>query len=107
MKDVSLGAREEVLPLLTPEVVEVALRRMDCGALAVIDRGWQVVWPLLGDLAFRFQVVGGVTEMAFDSHGARKYGPEFLTSFAWLYINALLRECRQVDQSLPQLSRYF
>lgn len=107
MKDVSLGAREEVLPLLTPEVVEVALRRMDCGALAVIDRGWQVVWPLLGDLAFRFQVADGVSEMAFDSHGARKYGPEFLTSFAWLYINALLRECRQVDQSLPQLSRYF
>ena len=107
MKDVSLGAREEVLPLLTPEVVEVALRRMDCGDLAVIERGWQVVWPLLGDLAFRFRVAGHASEMAFDSHGAHKYGPEFLTSFAWLYINALLRECRQVDPSLPQLSRYF
>ena len=31
MQEVSLGAREEVLPLLTPEVVEVALRRLDCG----------------------------------------------------------------------------
>ena len=39
--------------------------------------------------------------MAFDSHGAGKYGPEFLMSFAWLYINALLRECRQVDPTLP------
>ena len=107
MQEVSLGARAELLPLLTPEVVEVALRRMDRGAFAVLDRGWQVIWPLLGDLSFRFRVAAGATEMAFDSHGARKYGPEFLTSFAWLYLNALLRECRQVDPSLPQLSRYF
>jgi hypothetical protein len=76
MKDVSLGARDEVLPLLTPEVVEVALRRMDKGTFAALEGGWQAVWPLLGDLAFRF-------------------------------LNALLRECRQVDPSLPQLSRYF
>ena len=107
MKDVCLGAREELLPLLTPEVVEVALRRLDCGASTALDRGWQVVWPILGDLSFRFRVGAGAGEMAFDSVGARKYGPEFLTSFSWLYINALLRECRQVDPSLPQLSRYF
>ncbi len=107
MQDVSLGARAELLPLLTPEVVEVALRRMDSGTFAVIDRGWQVVWPLLGDLAFRFRMADGAADLAFDSVGARKYGPEFLTSFSWLYLNALLRECRQVDPSLPQLSRYF
>ncbi len=107
MQEVSLGAREEVLLLLTPEVVEVALRRMDSGTLSIIENGWQVVWPLLGDLSFRFRVAGGATDMAFDSVGARKYGPEFLTSFAWLYLNALLREGRQVDPSLPQLSRYF
>ncbi len=107
MKEVSLGAREELLPLLTPEVVEVALRRLDGGESAVIPGGWQVVWPILGDLAYRFRMVGGVSEMAFDSIGARKYGPEFLTSFSWLYLNALLRECRQVDPSLPKLSRYF
>ncbi len=107
MKEVYLGAREELLPLLTPEVVEVALRRLDSGVFAAVDRGWQVIWPILGDLAFRFRVAGEVTGMAFDSHGARKYGPEFLMSFPWLYINALLRECRQVDPSLPQLSRYF
>ena len=107
MKDVSLGAREELLPLLTQEVVEVALRRLDCGDFAALEGGWQVVWPILGDLAFRFQVAAGISGMAFDSHGARKYGAEFLTSFSWLYINALLRECRQVDPSLPKLSRYF
>jgi hypothetical protein len=107
MQEVSLGARGELLPLLTPEVVEVARRRMDSGTFAVIDRGWQVVWPLLGDLSFRFRMAGGAADLAFDSVGARKYGPEFLTSFAWLYLNALLRECRQVDPSLPQLSRYF
>ena len=107
LKDVSLGAREELLPLLTPEVVEVAVRRLDCGNFARLAGGWQVTWPILGDLAFRFRRQGGVSEMAFDSHGARKYGPEFLTSFAWLYLNALLREGRQVDPSLPKLSRYF
>ena len=107
MQDVSLGAREELLPLLTPEVVEVAVRRLDCGTFAGLDGGWQVVWPILGDLAYRFRMAGGASEMAFDSHGARKYGPEFLTSFSWLYLNALLRACRQVDASLPQLSRYF
>ncbi|MCL4503392.1 MAG: hypothetical protein M1438_16325 [Deltaproteobacteria bacterium] len=107
MKDVSLGAREELLPLLTPEVVEVAVRRLDSGTFAGIGGGWQVVWPILGDLAYRFQMSGGASEMAFDSVGARKYGPEFLTSFSWLYLNALLRECRQVDPALPQLSRYF
>jgi hypothetical protein len=107
MKEVSLGAREELLPLLTPEVVEVAVRRLDRGEFAAIEGGWQVAWPILGDLAFRFRVADGVGEMAFDSHGAKKYRPELLLSFSWLYLNALLRECRQVDPSLPRLSRYF
>jgi hypothetical protein len=107
MKDVSLGAREEILAKVAPEVVEVAVRRMDCGSFAPQEDFWQVTWPLLGDLAFRFRYGRRGAEMAFDSHGARKYGPEFLMSFAWLYINGLLRECRQVDDSLPKLSRYF
>jgi hypothetical protein len=107
MKDVSLGAREEILEKVAPEVVEVAVRRMDCGSFARQEDYWQVTWPVLGDLAFRFRYGREGYEMAFDSHGARKYGPEFLMSFAWLYLNGLLRECRQVDASLPKLSRYF
>jgi hypothetical protein len=107
MKDVSLGAREEILAQVAPEVVEVAVRRMDCGDFAQEEGFWEVTWPLLGDLAFRFRYGPAGAEMAFDSHGAGKYGPEFLMSFAWLYINGLLRECRQVDASLPRLSRYF
>ena len=31
VQDVALGAREEILEMVTPEVVEVAVRRMDCG----------------------------------------------------------------------------
>jgi hypothetical protein len=107
MQAVSLGAREEILQQVPPEVVEVAIRRMDCGSFAEDRELWQVTWPLLGDLSFRFRYGPRGSEMAFDSHGARKYGPEFLMSFAWLYLNGLLRECRQVDDSLPQLSRYF
>jgi len=107
MKEVSLGAREEILEKVSPEVVEVAVRRMDCGSFAREAGPWEVIWPLLGDLAFRFRYGPRGSEMAFDSHGARKYGAEFLMSFAWLYLNGLLRECRRVDDSLPRLSRYF
>jgi hypothetical protein len=107
MKDVSLGAREEILAQVTPEVVEVGVRRMDCGNFAPQDDFWEVTWPVLGDLSFRFRYGSLGADMAFDSHGANKYGPEFLLSFAWLYINGLLRECRRVDDSLPRLSRYF
>jgi hypothetical protein len=107
MQEVSLGAREEILERLAPDVAEVALRRLDAGVFAGGDGGWQVVWPLLGDLSLRLRRSRGASELAFDSHGARKYAPEFLLSLSWLYINALLRECRQVDPSLPRLSRYF
>ena len=108
MKDVSLGAREEVLQAVHPEVAEVALRRLDCGVFTAGGGAWEAAWPVLGDLAFKLRVAPGeAIELAYDNHGARKYGPEFLTSFSWLYLNALLRECRQVDETLPRLSRYF
>jgi len=87
--------------------VAQALARLDVGVCAAAPGGWQATWPILGDLAMRLRQTGSVSEMAFDSHGARKYVPELLMSFAWLYINALLRECRRVEPSLPQLSRYF
>jgi hypothetical protein len=107
IKEVALGPRHELLKLLTPDLVEVAMARLDVGACEGIPSGWQVTWPILGDLAMRLSQNGEGSEVAFDSHGARKYAPELLMSFAWLYINALLRECRQVDPSLPRLSRYF
>ena len=107
IQDVSLGVREEILEKVTPEAVEVAVRRMDCGTFAQTGGAWEVTWPLLGDLSFRFSYGPAGSEMAFDSHGARKYGPDFLMSFTWLYINGLLRECRQVDDTLPKLSAYF
>jgi hypothetical protein len=107
MQEVTMGVREEILEKVTPEVVEVAIRRMDCGDFARGPDFWEVSWPVLGDLSFRLRYGPQGSEMAFDNHGAAKYVPEFLMSFAWLYINGLLRECRQVDDSLPRLSRYF
>lgn len=106
LEEVSVKPREEALRLLPIEVVEVALRRLDSGTFTGTHGSWEIVWPLLGDLSFRLQAGPAGLQVAFDSHGARKYEPEFLMSFAWLYINALLRECRQVDPSLPRLSRY-
>ena len=106
IKETALGPREELLRLLTLDVVEVALARLEIGACSAVPGGWQAAWPILGDLAMRLRQAGSISEVAFDSHGARKFAPEILMSFAWLYINALLRECRQVDPSLPRLSRY-
>lgn len=106
LENVSLGPRRELLLMASPEVVEVAVRRLDSGTYQAGADGWEIVWPLLGDLLYRLQVSSGGLQVAFDDHGARKYAPEILMSFAWLYLNALLRECRQVDPSLPSLSRY-
>jgi len=106
LENVSLGPRQELLLLAAPEVVEVAVRRLDSGVYQANSTGWEIVWPLLGDCAYRLRVADGELQVAFDDHGARKYAPELLISFAWLYLNALLRECRQVDPSLPRLSRY-
>jgi len=106
LEKVSLGPRQELLLMASPEVVEVAVRRLDSGAYRAHPDGWAIVWPLLGDLLYRLQVSAGELQVAFDDHGARKYAPELLMSFAWLYLNALLRECRRVDPSLPSLSRY-
>jgi hypothetical protein len=106
LENVSLKPREELVRRLSPEVVQVALYRLDSGEFQTREGGWQVVWPLLGDLALRLRGAPDRMETAFDSHGGRKYAPEFLMSFAWLYLNGLLRECRQVEPSLPRLSRY-
>ncbi len=106
MEAVSRGAREEALALLKPETVEVALRRLDVGLYVPAATGWEVTWPLLGDLAFRLRGPAKI-DLAFDHNGARKYAPELLMSFAWLYINALLREARRVEPTLPRLSAYF
>lgn len=107
IQETALGPREELLKLLYPELVAVALARLDVGSCEATSDGWQVTWPILGDLAMRLRRNDHDSEIDFDSHGARKYAPELLMSFAWLYINSLLRECRQVDPSLPRLSRYF
>lgn len=106
IQEQALGVREEVLPRLAAPLVEVALARLESGRSLALPAGWQVTWPIFGDAAFRLTLSEGEVELAFDRHGARKYAPEILLSFAWLYINALIREYRQVDPSLPRLSRY-
>lgn len=107
IQDAALGPREELLRLVSFELAEVAVARMDCGIAFPLADGWQVDWPILGDLSMRLSLTDSRgLEIFFDSHGAGKYGPEFLMSFAWLYLNAFLRECRQVEPSLPKLSRY-
>ncbi len=106
IKEVAVGAREELLRLLTPHLVGVGVARLDRGEARALPDGWEVIWRLLGDLAFRFRWRQGQAEFAYDRHGAQKYAPEILLSFSWLYLNALLRECRRVDPNLPALSRY-
>ncbi|MBM4284850.1 MAG: hypothetical protein FJ128_06320 [Deltaproteobacteria bacterium] len=107
VKETAMKLRDELLHLLSADLVAVAVARLDCGRAAALPDGWEAAFPLLGDLAMRLRLHDGAVDLAFDRHGARKYPPEFLLSFAWLYVNALIRECRGLDPSLPRLSRYF
>lgn len=106
-QEFTLGSRVEVLPRISSSVAAVAILRLDRGTCFETQAGWMVIWPVLPDLLLRLRVEVPDIQVAFDNRGADKYPPEFLMSFAWLYINALIREARQVDPSLPRLSRYF
>ncbi|MFP3869153.1 MAG: hypothetical protein ACLFUU_13550 [Desulfobacteraceae bacterium] len=107
LKDFSLGPRLKVVPLISAAVAAVAVLRLDRGTCIATPEGWAVTWPVLQDLSLRLLVELPDIQVAFDDRGAIKYPPEFLLSFAWLYINALIRQARQVEPSLPRLSRYF
>lgn len=103
----TLQGRQEVLGRLSPAVAEAACWRLGCGHSQTTDRGWAILWHVLPDLLLRVGWDGQHLEVAFEEVGVEKYGAEFLISFAWLYLNGLLRQARQIDASLPQLSAYF
>lgn len=103
----TLQGRRQVLLLLRGEVVQTALWRLDCGQPQTLANGWSITWQVLPDLQLRVLRDDSGLVIAYEKNGASKYGPEFLCSFAWLYLNALLRQARQVDPDLPQLSAYF
>ena len=107
MQRFTLQGREEVLTLITPEVAATAILRLDRGACETTDVGWIITWKVLPDLELRAVCQENTFEVAYDSGGVAKYAPDFLISFAWLYLNALLREARQVNPALPKLSSYF
>ncbi len=107
LKQYALTGRGEILPHIRAEVAAAALWRLDRGECReTAAAGWEVALPIMPDLRLRLTVQGGEVGVAFDDRGAAKYAPEFLLSFAWLYINAFIREARQVDPALPRLSRY-
>jgi hypothetical protein len=107
MQRFTLQGRQEVLSLISPEVAATAILRLDRGICATSAAGWTITWQVLPDLALRAQHQPDLFEVAYEAGGVAKYAPDFLISFAWLYLNALLREARQIDSTLPQLSSYF
>ncbi len=107
MQRFTLQGRREVLTRISPEVAATAILRLDRGTCDAVSGGWIITWPVLPDLLLRAQYQPDRFEVAYNAAGAAKYAPDFLISFAWLYLNALLREARQVDPTLPQLSSYF
>lgn len=88
-------------------VATAAVWRLDRGQCLATPEGWEISWPILPDLVLQLKKAGPTVEVAYEAGGAVKYPAELLGSFAWLHLNALLREARQVDPSLPQLSGYF
>lgn len=103
----TLQGRREVLLRLSPEVAAAAVLRLDQGTCTTAANGWTIIWQVLPDLLLRAQLQQGQLDVAYEAQGVAKYAPDFLISFAWLYLNALLRAARQVDATLPQLSSYF
>ena len=107
MQRFTLQGREEVLRLVSPEVAATATLRLDRGACDTTAAGWIITWKVLPDLELRARCQENTFEVAYEAGGVAKYAPDFLISFAWLYLNALLREARQVNPALPKLSSYF
>jgi hypothetical protein len=107
MQRFTLQGRQDVLTRIDPEVAATAMLRLDRGRCEAIAGGWRIVWQVLPDLALRAECRPPQLEIAYEADGAAKYGTDFLISFAWLYLNALLRQARQVNPTLPQLSSYF
>jgi hypothetical protein len=107
MQRFTLQGRQDVLTRISPEVAATAILRLDQGRCDASPAGWRVFWQVLPDLELRVECRPPQVEIAFDADGAAKYGSDFLISFAWLYLNALLRQARQVNSALPQLSTYF
>ncbi len=103
----TLQGRQEVLLLISPEVATAATWRLAAGHCQTGPAEWTIVWSVLPDLLLRASRIEDHLEVAYEAGGASKYGPEFLISFAWLYLNALLRQARQVNPALPQLSAFF
>lgn len=107
MQRFTLQGRQDVLTQISPEVAATAILRLDRGSCHPIEAGWIIVWQVLPDLELRVQCQPPKIEIAYEADGVAKYAPDFLISFAWLYLNALLREARKVNPNLPQLSSYF
>lgn len=107
MQRFTLQGRKEVITLISPEVAATAILRLDRGTCDTTADGWTITWQVLPDLLLRAVCQPNTFEVAYEADGIAKYAPDFLISFAWLYLNALLREARQVDPTLPQLSSYF
>ena len=96
-----------LLTRISPEVAAIAILRLDRGRCDATAGGWHRLLAGTADLELRAECRPPQVEIAYDADGAAKYGPDFLISFAWLHLNALLREARQVNPALPQLSSYF
>jgi hypothetical protein len=107
MERFTLQGRREVLTLISSEVAATAVLRLDRGSCAASATGWIITWWVLPDLHLRVVCQPETFEVAYEAGGVAKYARDFLISFAWLYLNALLREARQVNPALPKLSSYF
>ena len=103
MQRFTLQGRQEVLTRISPEVAATAILRLDRGTCDPTAAGWTIFWQVLPDLELRAQCRPPQLEVAYEADGVAKYAPDFLISFAWLYLNALLREARQVNPSLTAI----
>jgi hypothetical protein len=92
-----------VLENITPEVAKQIASKLG-GKFNEISSGWNLIFTPIATLPITYEV-GNKTRILYDVDKAQ-WIPEVVYAFKWLYLNAVIREAREIsgDNTLPETS---
>jgi hypothetical protein len=73
------------------------------GEFTEISEGWSISFKPISEFPVTYTVTSTEVQMRFDEKKAQ-WMPGVVYAFKWLYLNAIIREARKLDSSLPQIS---
>jgi hypothetical protein len=91
-----------VVQQITPDVAEMVASNLG-GEFAEISEGWSIVFKPIPEFPVTYAVTLKGVQIKFDNKKAQ-WMPGVAYAFKWLYLNAIIREARKLDSSLPQIS---